>query len=55
MKSEWQTPVVPGWSEGPDLGCALAHRGIPGFRVRCGACYRAGRRPDPLASPRNGV
>jgi len=26
--------VVPGWSEGPDLRCAIAHRGIPGFRVR---------------------
>src|ERR1700722_6218150 len=24
-----------------------------GFRVRCGACHRAGRTPDPLAPPRN--
>jgi len=33
--------VIPGWSEGSDLRCAIAHRGIPGFRVRC------------FASPRN--
>src|SRR5437016_14359653 len=33
--------VIPGWSEGPDLGCAIAHRGISRFRVRC------------FASPRN--
>src|SRR5439155_12563927 len=33
--------VVPGWSEGPDLRCAIAHRGISRFRVRC------------FASPRN--
>src|ERR1700732_1350319 len=33
--------VIPGWSEGPDLRCAIAHRGISRFRVRC------------FASPRN--
>src|SRR6202035_5300115 len=27
--------VIPGWSEGPDLRCAIAHRGISRFRVRC--------------------
>ena len=27
-------PVIPGWSEGPDLRCATAHRGISRFRVR---------------------
>src|SRR5436190_23686472 len=26
--------VIPGWSEGPDLRCAIAHRGIPRFRAR---------------------
>src|SRR2546428_320581 len=26
--------VIPGWSEGPDLRCAIAHRGISRFRVR---------------------
>jgi hypothetical protein len=57
--------VIPGWSQrvgalrrpmtgsGPDLRCAIAHRGILGFRVRCGACHRAALRADPLASPRN--
>jgi hypothetical protein len=24
-------PVIPGWSEGPDLRCAMAHRGISRF------------------------
>jgi hypothetical protein len=33
--------VIPGWSAGPDLRCAIAHRGISRFRVRC------------VASPRN--
>jgi hypothetical protein len=33
--------VIPGWSEGPDLRCAIAHRGISRFRARC------------FASPRN--
>jgi hypothetical protein len=33
--------VIPGWSAGPDLRCAIAHRGISRFRVRC------------FASPRN--
>jgi hypothetical protein len=59
--------VIPGWSQrvgalrrpmtgsGPDLRCAIAHRGILGFRVRCGACHRAALRADPLASPRNDV
>jgi len=28
------TAVIPGWSEGPDLRCAIAHRGISRFRVR---------------------
>src|ERR1700694_3988024 len=37
----------------PDLRCAIAHRGILGFRVRCRACHRAVLRADPLASPRN--
>src|SRR5450755_530476 len=57
--------VIPGWSQrvgalrrpmtrsGPDLRCAIAHRGILGFRVRCGACHRAALRADPLASPLN--
>src|ERR1700716_3592717 len=27
-------PVIPGWSEGPDLRCAIAHRGISRFRVQ---------------------
>src|SRR5204863_9135860 len=26
--------VIPGWSEGPDRRCAIAHRGISRFRVR---------------------
>jgi putative endonuclease len=26
-------PVIPGWSEGPDLRCAIAHREISRFRV----------------------
>src|ERR1700694_612810 len=26
--------VIPGWSEGPDLRCAIAHWGISRFRVR---------------------
>jgi hypothetical protein len=33
--------VIPGWSAGPDLRYAIAHRGISRFRVRC------------FASPRN--
>src|SRR6201747_566583 len=33
--------VIPGWSEGPELRCAIAHRGISRFRFRC------------FASPRN--
>src|SRR5262249_9079192 len=33
--------VIPGWSEGPDLRCAIAHRGISRFPVRLGACHRA--------------
>src|SRR4030095_14607183 len=32
--------VIPGWSEGPDLRCASAHRGISRFRVRCCASPR---------------
>jgi hypothetical protein len=32
--------VIPGWSEGPDLRCAIAHRGISRFRVRCCASPR---------------
>ena len=36
-----------------NLRCAIVHRGTTRFRVRCGACHRAGQRPDPLASPRN--
>src|SRR5712664_2461873 len=43
--------VIPGWSEGPDRRCAIAHRGISRFRVRCGACHRAALCADPLASP----
>src|SRR6266702_8563165 len=27
--------VIPGWSEGPDRRCAIAHRGISRFRARC--------------------
>src|ERR1700730_10331179 len=45
--------VIPGWSAGPDLRCAIAHRGISRFRVRSGACHRAALRAEPLASPRN--
>src|SRR5450631_1553700 len=45
--------VIPGWSAGPDLRCAIAHRGISRFRVRCGARHRAALCADPLASPRN--
>src|SRR5882724_12575203 len=47
MRARWQAPrsspdtVIPGWSAGPDLRCAIAHRGISRFRVRC------------FASPRN--
>jgi hypothetical protein len=29
--------VIPGWSAGPDLRCAIAHRGISRFQVRCSA------------------
>src|SRR6266581_2780411 len=29
--------VIPGWSEGPDLRCAIAHWGISRFRVRVDA------------------
>src|SRR5450756_3214715 len=47
------SPVIPGWSEGPDLRCAIAHRGISRFRVRCGACHRTALGADPVASPRN--
>src|SRR5665647_1259632 len=39
--------VIPGWSEGPDLRCAIAHRGISRFSdvqlhivVRCSASPR---------------
>jgi len=32
--------VIPGRSEGPDLRCAIAHRGISRFRVRCCATPR---------------
>jgi hypothetical protein len=38
--------VIPGW-------CASTRPGISRFRARCGACHRAARRADPLASPRN--
>jgi hypothetical protein len=47
MRTRWHGPrsspdtVIPGWSAGPDLRCAIAHRGISRFRVRC------------FASPRN--
>src|SRR5882757_5025468 len=34
-------PVIPGWCVAPDRRCAIAHRGISRFRVRCGTCYRA--------------
>ena len=33
-------PVIPGWSEGLDLSCAIAHRGVSRFRVRCRASPR---------------
>src|SRR6266567_7766698 len=29
--------VIPGWPEGPDLRCAIAHRGISRFRARANA------------------
>jgi len=32
--------VIPGWSERPDLRCAIAHRRISRFRVRCCASPR---------------
>src|SRR6266550_4253977 len=44
--------VIPGWSEGPDLRCAIAHRGILGFRVRYFASPRNDGyllRADPVA------
>src|SRR5258708_32518574 len=47
IRESWRakvaSAVMPGWSEGPDLRCAIAHRGISRFRVRC------------FASPRNDV
>jgi hypothetical protein len=35
-KSQDVRAVIPGWSEGPDLRCAIAHRGIsiPGSMLR---------------------
>ena len=39
--------VIPGWSEGPDLRCALAHRGISKF-LRCASAHRSR-----CAPPRN--
>src|SRR5215207_7630419 len=41
MKTTLSPSVIPGWSAGPDRRCAIAHRGISRFRVRC------------FASPRN--
>src|SRR5260370_28302792 len=45
--------VIPGRIKDANLRCAIAHRGISRFRVRCGACHRAAPCADPLASPRN--
>jgi hypothetical protein len=36
------TAVIPGWCEAPDLRCAIAHRGISRFRVRCFTSHRPG-------------
>src|SRR6266403_5629848 len=46
----WRTDtnfVIPGWSEGPDLRCAIAHRGIPRFLVRS---FSLAPRNDPQES-----
>src|SRR4029453_13525377 len=44
--------VVPGWSAGPDLRCAIAHRGTSRFRVRCFASPRNdGLRPSAADHP----
>src|SRR5665811_540849 len=40
QRGEDPDSVIPGWSEGPDLRCAIAHRGISRFRVRCFASPR---------------
>ena len=52
--------VIPGWSEGPNLRSAIAHRGISRFSdvqlhiaVRCRACHRAAPCAAPVASPPN--
>jgi hypothetical protein len=38
--------VIPGWSEGPDLRCAIAHRGISRFSdVQLPIVVRAFARP----------
>src|SRR5882724_4671825 len=34
IEPSWARFVIPGWSAGPDLRCAIAHRGISRFRVR---------------------
>ena len=35
LSAEFDLPyVIPGWSEGPDLRCAIAHQGSSRFRVR---------------------
>jgi hypothetical protein len=36
------TGFGPRWSEGPDLGCAIAHRGISRF-LRCAIAHRSSR------------
>jgi hypothetical protein len=43
--------VIPGWSEGPDLRCAIAHRGISRFRARCFASPRNDGLLDCFAEP----
>ena len=45
--------VIPGWSEGPDLRCAIAHRGIWRFRVRCYASPRNDGLNEVLCRARN--
>src|ERR671934_1596157 len=59
MRMTLSPPVIPGWSEGPDLRCAIAHRGISRFSgaqlrtiVRCFASPRNdGRALPPRLDP----
>src|SRR5438445_9743830 len=59
MQNDERRRRHPGWSEGPDLRCAIAHWGISRFRVRCFASPRNDRmskRADgKIAEPQIGV